>query len=143
MRKWNRSKRGQAMVETSLVLLLFLVMLVGMLDFGQVFFIHQALVNQARLGARYGSVHFDDLAKVKNMVVYGSSVPPPVDGQGFLPPGYLGLTAAMVDVTRTGAGNDDRIVITISNFPFHFFTPWMEETLKVRKITASYPVEAI
>jgi Flp pilus assembly protein TadG len=47
-------QRGQAAVEMTLSLGLLLVLLVGALDLGRVYFAHIALVNAAREGARSG-----------------------------------------------------------------------------------------
>ena len=48
---------GQSMVESALVLGLFITMLVGMMDFGRVLWIHETLTAAARSGARYAMMH--------------------------------------------------------------------------------------
>jgi len=47
MKERGRSRKGQSLVETTLVLLVFLSMLLGVFDCGQVLFAHQASVNDA------------------------------------------------------------------------------------------------
>ena len=51
------SERGQSFVETGLVLLIFLMLLIGIIDFGQVLYFHQSLVERARAAARYGAIN--------------------------------------------------------------------------------------
>jgi hypothetical protein len=50
-----RRERGQALVETALTMLIVLVLLAGLVDFGIAFGYRVALANAARAGARYGS----------------------------------------------------------------------------------------
>ena len=134
----RRRQRGQAIVESSLVLIVVLATVVGICDFGQVVFVHQSLTNRARKAVRYGSINYTDLVAVRNIVLYNQTTVP---GDGTQ--GYLGLTAAMVNVSRADQDtNDERIVVTISNYPFHFFSPWIAGAYTGRKITASSPVEA-
>jgi len=56
----KHSERGSQMVETSLILLTFLLMLIGTIDFGQVLYFHQSLVERARAAARYGAINPTD-----------------------------------------------------------------------------------
>ena len=50
----NSRQRGQDLVEFALVLPLLLLIVIGVLDLGRVFFASIALANVAREGARYG-----------------------------------------------------------------------------------------
>jgi len=57
----NRSKgRGQSLVELALILPVFILVLVGILDFGRAFYAYNAISNAAREGARYGTVHHEN-----------------------------------------------------------------------------------
>lgn len=53
----RRQSRGQGLVEFSLVIPLFLLMLFGIIDLGRVIWANDVLANAAREGARYASVH--------------------------------------------------------------------------------------
>jgi Flp pilus assembly protein TadG len=53
----RRRRSGQALVEFSIVLPLFLIMLFGIIDFGRVVWANSSLANAAREGARYAIVH--------------------------------------------------------------------------------------
>lgn len=139
LRNRKRRQKGQAMVESALVLLVVLAMIIGVLDFGQVVFIHQALTERVRSAARWGGINYTDPTGTRNMVLYGQPTVP-ADTNG-----YLGLTAAMVSVTRPAADqdtNEDRIVVQIVNYPFRFFSPWIARQYTARTITATAPVEA-
>jgi Flp pilus assembly protein TadG len=48
-----RADRGQSMVELALVLPICLWLLLGIIDFGRIYFFHVAATNAAREGARY------------------------------------------------------------------------------------------
>lgn len=51
-------RRGSVMVETCLCFLVFFAMMLGVFDFGQFLFIHQALVERARWALRYGVANY-------------------------------------------------------------------------------------
>jgi Flp pilus assembly protein TadG len=127
------------MVEGVLVLLVIVATLAGTLDFGQVMFVHQALVERTRMAARYAALNPANTTGTRNVVMYGRS-DATGNGSGV---GYLGIKASNVTITRSGANtNDDRVIVTISNYPLAFFTPWMARAFKGRPISASYPTEA-
>lgn len=53
-------KKGQSMVEFVMVLPLFLIILLGMIEFGLIFNAYITIINGAREGARTGSVGGSD-----------------------------------------------------------------------------------
>jgi len=119
MNKRNRQK-GQALVESALVVLIFLCMLISTFDFAQVLFVHNSLVNRVRISLRWAAMNPYDEISVKNMVRYSQATQP----QGAQ--AYLGLTESQINVTRFDTGTaTERIQIAIVNHPYHFFTPLM------------------
>ena len=55
-----RREKGQAMVEAALVIPLFIIILVGIIDFGWIYS-HQLMINNlSRDGARYAVVHYGE-----------------------------------------------------------------------------------
>ena len=127
-------KRGQAMIEGALITLLLAAVLIAIFDLGLVLFIHQTFANSVRSAVRYGVVNPYDPTVIKNMVLYGQ----PTAGAT----GVFGLTAGMVSVARIDAGtNDQRIVVTISGYPYRFFSPWIAGAFNGRAIMASLPLE--
>jgi len=53
---WKR-ERGQALVELAILLPILLVILLGVIDFGRVFYAYVTITNASREGARYGSLN--------------------------------------------------------------------------------------
>ncbi len=133
----NHARRGQSLVESAFVLLVFLVTLIGIFDLGLIMFLHQTFVERARNAVRYSVVRAYDPAVVRNMVLYNQPSAP--DGS---PTGYMGLTPAMIDVQRLDTGtNEDRIVITIRDYPYRFFSPLIAGQFYGRHIVLTLPVE--
>lgn len=135
-RENGKREQGQALIEATLTLMLFLVLLFSLFDFGFSLFLHQTFVHQARTGARYGAVYSpNDLAAIRNVVLYGKTT-----GSGN---GVMGLQPTAVQVTRVGTpgGVDDRIVVRISGYTFTFITPGWAGSHTGKPITVTMPVE--
>ena len=133
-RNKSAQKRGQAIVEGALVTLVLAAMLIGVFDLGLILFIHQTFATRVRSAVRYAVVNTYDESAIKNMVLYGQ----PTAGTT----GVFGLTATMVTVAEAGLGtNDQRIVVTISGYPYRFFSPWIGGAFNGRSIMASLPLE--
>ncbi len=132
------TQRGQTLVESALVIIVLLCTLLGIIDFGQVLFFHQTLVERARAGVRWAAVQNPVVTgDVQNYVIYNNSA-----GTGT--PILSGLTSSMVVVTETGqAGCDDsRVTVQIVNYPFQFFAPYMARTFVNKPIVETLPWEA-
>jgi len=134
LRSRDRQK-GQAALEGALVTLVFLATLIGIFDLGQVLFVRQTFTARVRSAARYAVVNTYDAAAIRNMVLYGQ----PTAGSGS---GVFGLTAGMVQVSQVDPKTSAaRIVVTISNYPYRLFSPWIGRAFTGRPITASFPIE--
>src|SRR5688572_14163522 len=119
--KHARRRRGSFLVEASLILIVFLMVLIGILDIGQFMFFQAMLTDRVRAGARYAAVNTYDSATLKNVVVYNSPIAP----QGN-PAGLFGLQTSMVSANRYDPdGPSDRIEIIIANFPLAFYGPFL------------------
>jgi Flp pilus assembly protein TadG len=137
LKRHFRNRRGQGALEPALVLLVFLATLIGIFDMAQILFVHQTFVARLRGAARYGALNPDNVAGIKNMVLFGQATAP-----GGLTTGTLGLTSAMVTVARTDTGtNEDRVVVSITNYPYRMFSPWIGRTFTGRTLSASNTVE--
>lgn len=111
-------QKGQALVESALTLVVFLALLIGIFDVGEILFVHQTLIDRARNAVRWGVVNPYDQTAMQNLVLYGATTPG--DGQSAA----FGLTSSNVVVTRPAADvgkPEDRINVTIS-YSFNFFT---------------------
>jgi Flp pilus assembly protein TadG len=51
------SRAGQSLVEFALMLPFLVLLLVGVIDLGRIYFSYMTIVNAAREGARYGAAH--------------------------------------------------------------------------------------
>ena len=133
----NRRERGGALLESALVLLTFFLMLIGAVDFGQVVYFHQSLVERARAAARYGAVNPTDTNGIKNVAVYN------VADTSNSPPRVLpSLTTAMVDVQNPDVNTSAaRVVVTISNYPINFFSPYIAQSFNNRPIQVTIASE--
>ena len=126
-------KRGQSLVEATLVLIVFFALLLGVIDCGQVLFSHQALVERVRESVRWGSMHPYDGSgdQIANMVLYHQTDEPRTTTTPF-----LGLTRANVQVRYQAPADrpdDEAISVAIVNYESHFFSPWIAKTIVSRR----------
>ena len=56
----NRRSKGQSLIEMALLLPLLVVLILGALEFGRLFFTHIVITNAAREGAFYLATHSED-----------------------------------------------------------------------------------
>src|SRR5580693_2890070 len=109
-------RRGQSLVESTLVLLVFFAMLLGVIDCGQVLYAHQALEERVRSAVRWGAMHpFDGTGEqVASLILHNQT-----DQAGSAAPGYLGLTRANIQVRYQASTaeqpDDERISVAIVN----------------------------
>ncbi|MCU0247238.1 MAG: hypothetical protein MUC42_11720 [Bryobacter sp.] len=102
---------------------MFISTLIAVVDFGQLLFTHQMLVERVRFGLRWGMINpWDGNGdKVANVILYGSPAPP-VKGSTF-----LGLKRENLEITQApGSGmnpNDLRMRIRVVNYAFQLYTP--------------------
>jgi len=143
-------QRGQALVESALVMLVFFPVLIGILDFGQFLYFHQSLTERARAGARYGAVHtLGDGTEAVNVAIYNDPAGAGGGATALLPCIVTSCTAndgstvqATVTATVSNAGTDDsRVTVTISNYPFNFLTPFMSKSTWLRTTSATQTYE--
>jgi Flp pilus assembly protein TadG len=134
-------EKGQSLVETTLVLLVFLSLLLGVFDCGQVLFAHQALVERVRTAVRWGMIHPEQGTEpVTNLVLYNQTAEPRATQEG-----YLGLKPENVRVVRraatSDAPDDELLTVTIVNYESHFFSPWIARVLvSPRPVLVSAPL---
>lgn len=110
-------QRGQSLVEATLVLLVFFALLLGVVDFGQVLFAHQALVERVRSAVRWGSLHPDAGPQpVRNLVLYGTPAP----GSDR----FLDLPEDSVVVAFAEEDGVPTLHVEVVNFEAPLFAPW-------------------
>ncbi len=113
------------MVEGALIFVLGVSLLIGLLDIGQILFIHQTVVDRTNTAARWASVSPFDATQIKNMILYGT----PSAGT----PGseLFNMSASNISVahdTSDGA-YADRISIVVSGYSYLFFSGMFVNTM--------------
>lgn len=140
----NKNERGAALMEFAIVATVFLTVLFGILEFGRLFWTHNALRDAARRGVRYATIRKNDTAgitAVKNMVVYGD----PNANPATATPVINGLTTANVDVeyqNYDGILLSSRATVEINSFQFKFAVPLVGGTLNMPAYRTSLPGES-
>jgi Flp pilus assembly protein TadG len=147
----SNAERGNALVEGALVIGMFLMMLIAIIDFGQVLFVHAALTERVRNAVRVAVIDTTcDSTCVQNLVLYKSKTVPvtgtPSDGIGL-----VSLSASNVSVTMpadysTSTGTtlaNRRLTVTLTDYRYVVISPfiWHSGTARMKAITATAPVE--
>jgi Flp pilus assembly protein TadG len=133
----RKHEKGSAIVESALILNVLFFLFLGIFDFAQVLFTHQALLERVRGAIRWGAINdASDATSIRNKILYNQATVPQS------PQGYLGLTSSNVSVTRDGtAGTDsDRLTVTITNEPFVFISPLISSSRRGQSFTVSVPL---
>ncbi len=132
-------RRGQSLIEATLVLMVFFALLLGVVDCGQVVFAHEALVERVREAVRWGTMHpYDGTGdQVANLILYDRAA-----GSGA---GFLGLTRANVEVryrpSTPDRPDDESLSVAIVDYQSHFFSPWIAKTIvSPRPVLISAPM---
>jgi Flp pilus assembly protein TadG len=118
----RRNERGAALVEFAIGATVFLTVMFAVVEFGRMLYVHNALSDAARRGARYAVVHSQaEMGDVKLMAVYGTTA----DGAQPL---VDHLTTDNVLVEYSGAPNafgvnKGTVTVKIQNYDFNFSIP--------------------
>ncbi len=127
----NKNERGATLLEFAIAATVFLTVLFAIVEFGRLFFVHNALRDAARRGARYAALRRNDDAGVlaaKKMVVYGDPNADPGTAQPVVP----GLTMANVYLDKNDVNSyknwnglqlSSRVQVKIINYNFQFAVP--------------------
>ena len=126
MMKNRRGERGSTLVEFSIGATVFLIAMFAVVEFGRVLWVHNALSDAARRGARYAVNHpSSDMAAVQNVVVYGD----PAGGSKAL---VDNLTTGNVEVQYSNYGlATGTVSVSITNYQFQFVIPIIGTTISM------------
>lgn len=120
-RKQPDSEQGQSLVEMAVMMVVFLMIMAGVLDFGRMYFTYLALQNAAGEGASYGAINptwidSGDNADPNNITyrVQNESTGTLIDWS---------QTTVEVDVPSLAAGSP--ITVTVS-YTYEVITPMMQ-----------------
>jgi Flp pilus assembly protein TadG len=141
--KNRRGSRGAVMIEAVLTLMLFLIFVFSLFDFGYVLFVHHTLMHQARTAARYGILidasTGENQTKIRNVFLFNDP-----DGREGATTGTLGLNASNVTVAfrpKTTGTPVARLMITVQGYQFGLITPGFAGIYGGQNIVASLPME--
>ena len=131
------NERGSTLVEFSIGVTVFLTAMFGVMEFGRALWVHNALTDAARRGARYATMHSpNDVNQVKNVVVYGD---PAGSGQPML----NNLSTANVNVSYNNFGlNDGTVSVSITDYQFQFVIPIIGTTITMPSYTTTLTAES-
>jgi Flp pilus assembly protein TadG len=127
-RTFHRDQRGQALIETAIVLPIMLLVAIGIVEFGRAYQTWQVLTNAAREGARIAVLPGGDDTSVKNRI------------STYLKDGAIDKpSTAVVTITRDntiaiGSGTATASRVTIA-YPFTFVVLHPVTTLVAPKST--------
>ena len=124
LKKNKDNERGATLVEFSIGVTVFAVAMFAVLEFSRLLWVHNALTDAARRGARYAVMHSaTDSASVKNVVVYGNAA-----GTGN--PMLENLTVDDVDVDYNDFGmNDGTVTVSIDDYQYQFVFPLLPDSV--------------
>jgi len=150
------SEKGTTMAEFAIISAIFFMIIFGIIEFGRLFYLHNALTDAARRGARYAALHKEvDATCVKNVVVYGESH---LDSKCAPtgPPLINGLTDTKVNVIYEGADADNNpktdptaygmnlgtVTVEITNYTFNLSIPFVHKTLTMPNYVTTLTAES-
>lgn len=84
--KTDAGGRGQALVEFALVLPVFLLLILGVFDFGRLIFLHTSMTNGAREGARLATVNQDVSLIEERIEAQTALIQPSITLNFYVPP---------------------------------------------------------
>ena len=126
------------MVEFSIAAVVFLTAMFAVIEFGRALWVHNALADGARRGARYASLHSaNDIEMVRNVVVYG-------DEDGGTQPLIPNLTPGNVSVNYSNyAVNGGTVTVSITEYQFQFVIPIVGTTITMPSYSTTLTGESI
>ena len=159
MRANRRGEQGTTMAEFAIISAVFFMIIFGIIEFGRLFYTHNALTDAARRGARYAVLHHETTADrdcVKNVVVYGETHVNPTTCAPTGPPLINGLTTDNVIVTYEGADDDNdpstpatdygmnlgTASVSIENYSFNLSIPFLHRTLTLPHYVTTLTAES-
>lgn len=138
-RNFNKDEKGSTLVEYAIGASVFLMAVFAVLEFGRVLWVHNALTDASRQGARYAALHLanGEDTNIKNLVVYGTTA-------GGTKPIVPGLTTSMVQISRSGdfSVNSGTATVKITGYQFPFVLPFLPKSIKMPEYSTTLTGES-
>jgi Flp pilus assembly protein TadG len=135
----NEKERGTAVVEFAIAATVLFILIFGIVEYGRLLWTHNALADATRRGARYAVLYGPNVAKVKNVVVYGDpaiySGTPVV---GNLTPNNVSVEYACCGPYGTNSG---AVTVKIVNYQFNFVVPLFGGLITMPDYRTTMPAE--
>lgn len=133
----RRLQKGSALVESSLILLIFLAMTLGTVDFANLMFLHQSVYERTRKAVRYSVAKQLTADEIRNLILYDSLTTPQDTTTG-----YFGLTASDIGVTFNNAGlSSQRVNISVSNVAMPMISFWLPASMRAKTLNFTLNLE--
>lgn len=137
MKTCRDNERGSTLVEFAIGVTVFVTAMFAVLEFGRALWVHNALTDAARRGARYAAMNTQaSSANVKNVVVYGNEAG---TGQPML--NNLGPDNVQVDYSGFGL-NAGTVSVSITNYQFQFVIPIVGTTITMPSYKTTLTAES-
>ncbi len=137
LKSTGRGERGAALVEFAIAGVVFMTAFFAVVEFGRLLWVHNALTDAARRGARYAVTHAPAGApEARRMAVYGTTD----DGAS---PMVTGLKPENVLVEYSPGFNvgEGTARVSIQNYEFKFVVPLVGTTLKMPSYASTLTAE--
>ena len=132
----QKKERGASLLEFAIAATVFLTVLFAVVEFGRALWVHNALSDAARRGARYAVLHkVTDINDVKKIVVYGdlTETTPLLDN----------LTTGNVDVVYNGFNlNGGTVSVSVHDYDFQLILPLLVSTIRMPNYTTTLTGES-
>jgi Flp pilus assembly protein TadG len=135
----KKNQRGATLVEFAIGATVFLTVMFAVIEFGRALWVHNALSDAARRGARYAVLNKQvDAWKVENVVIYG-------DPDGGTTPVVSNLTDGNVNVTYTSEFglNSGMATVSITNYQFEFILPFVSTSISMPDYATTLTAESV
>jgi Flp pilus assembly protein TadG len=137
MLRIKNNERGSTLVEFAIAVTVFVTAMFAVMEFGRALWVHNALSDAARRGARYAVLNSAVSSdQVKNIVDYGIAA-------GTGQPMLNNLTTANVNVVYSNFGlNDGTVSVSITGYQFQFVIPIVGTTITMPSYTTTLSAES-
>ena len=138
IKTFGQDERGTTLVEYAIAATVFVTSVFAVLEFGRALWVHNALTDAARRGARYAVLNSKNSdSSVKNVVVYG-------DPAGGTQPILPDLTTANVEVVYSSdfVVNQGTATVSITNYQFNFVLPLLPKSITMPAYSTTLTAES-
>jgi Flp pilus assembly pilin Flp len=143
----SKDQSGTTIAEFAVVAGVFFLLIIGIIEFGRLFYTHNALTDAARRGARYAVLHPKNAPCVKNVVVYGETHIDPVTCVPSLGASPLinGLTPSNVTVVYDPSDyklNNGTATVSITAYTFNLGIPLVGRNVNMPAYASTLTAES-